>query len=51
MTGPPSDFAKPLSQKVLRLLVSDLAGTLERVEQELSQRRTHNQGYCHGNSN
>src|SRR5688572_1936305 len=43
MTGPPSDVAKPLSQRALRLLVPDLAGTLERVEQELSQLRTHNQ--------
>lgn len=43
MTGPPSDVAKPLSQKALRQLVSDLAGTLERVEQDLSQLRTYNQ--------
>src|SRR5215210_689876 len=43
MTVPPSDCAKPLSQKALRQLVSDLAGTLERVEQELSGLRTHNQ--------
>jgi Transposase IS66 family len=43
MTGPPPDFAKPLSQKALRQLVSDLAGTLERMEQELSGLRTHNQ--------
>jgi len=43
MTGPPSDVAKPLSQRALRLLVSDLADKLERLEQELSQLRTHNQ--------
>jgi hypothetical protein len=47
MTGPPSDVAKPLSQRALRLLVPDLAGTLERVEQELSQLRTHNQALQH----
>jgi hypothetical protein len=41
MTGPPPDFAKPLSQKALRLLVPDLAGTLERVEQELSELGEH----------
>ena len=39
----PGGSAKPLSQKALRLLVTDLAGTLERVEQDLSQLRTHNQ--------
>jgi len=39
----PGGSAKPLSQKALRLLVTDLAGTLERVEQELSDLRTHNQ--------
>jgi regulator of replication initiation timing len=43
MTGPPSDVAKPLSQKALRLLVSDLADKLESLEQELPQLRTHNQ--------
>ncbi|WP_205769502.1 hypothetical protein [Microvirga sp. KLBC 81] len=43
MTVPPPNLAKSLSQKALRRLVSDLAGTLERVEQELSQLRTHNQ--------
>jgi hypothetical protein len=43
MTLPLGGSAKPLSQKALRQLVSDLAGTLERVEQELSQLRTHNQ--------
>src|SRR5215217_3780199 len=39
----PGGSANPLSQKALRLLVTDLAGTLERVEQELSDLRTHNQ--------
>ena len=43
MTEPPSDLAKLQSQKALRQLVSDLASTLERVEQELSGLRTHNQ--------
>src|SRR5918997_3414649 len=43
MTVPPSDVAKPLSQKALRQLVSDLADKLEGVEQELSPLRTHNQ--------
>jgi transposase IS66 family protein len=44
MTGSPSDIAKSLSQKALRLLVSELAGTLERLEQELSELRTHHHG-------
>ncbi|MFC1457154.1 hypothetical protein ACETIH_10565 [Microvirga arabica] len=39
----PGGSAKPLSQKALRLLVSDLAGKIERLEQELSGLRTHNQ--------
>jgi regulator of replication initiation timing len=43
MTSPPGGSAKPLSQKALRQLVSDLAGKLERFEQELSGLRTHNQ--------
>jgi hypothetical protein len=43
MTGTPPDFAKPPSQKALRLLVSDLAGKLENFEQELSRLRAHNQ--------
>jgi regulator of replication initiation timing len=43
----PGGSAKPLSQKALRLLVTDLAGTLERVEQELSDLRTHNQALQH----
>jgi hypothetical protein len=44
MTGSPSDIAKSLSQNALRLLVSELAGTLERLEQELSELRTHHHG-------
>src|SRR5215207_3087713 len=43
----PGGSAKPLSQKALRLLVTDLAGTLERVEQELSDLRTHNRALQH----
>src|SRR5688500_11061829 len=43
MTVPPSNVAKPLSQKALRLLVSDLVDKIERLEQELSDLRTHNQ--------
>ena len=47
MTLPPGGSTRPLSQKALRQLVSELAGTLERVEQELSQLRTHNQALQH----
>jgi outer membrane murein-binding lipoprotein Lpp len=47
MTGPPSDVAKPLSSTALRLLVSDLAGKIERLEQDLLQLRTHNQALQH----
>jgi len=50
MTPPTGDSAEPLSQKDLRRLVSDLAGTLERVEQDLSQLRTHNQALREGAS-
>jgi regulator of replication initiation timing len=39
----PSGSTEPLPQKAVRQLVSDLAGTLERVEQELSVLRPHNQ--------
>jgi hypothetical protein len=35
MTGSPSDNAKPLSQKAVRELVSDLAGKIDRLEQEV----------------
>ena len=37
MTGPPSDCAKPLSKKALRLLVSDLAGKIERLERDVAR--------------
>jgi hypothetical protein len=47
MTSLPGGSAKPLSQKALRQLVSDLADTLGRVEQELSDLRTHNQALQH----
>ncbi|WP_114945316.1 IS66 family transposase [Microvirga calopogonii] len=42
MTGPRSDVAKPLSQKALRLLVSDLAGKIERLEEEVERLRLDN---------
>src|SRR6478735_6631802 len=42
MTGSPSDNAKPLSQKALRELVSDLAGKIDRLEQEVEQLRLDN---------
>src|ERR687893_3127087 len=42
MTGSPSDKAKTLSQKALRELVSDLAGKIDRLEQEVEQLRLDN---------
>jgi hypothetical protein len=42
MTGSPSDIAKPLSQKALRLLVTDLAGKIDRLEQEVERLRLDN---------
>src|SRR3954469_17113429 len=39
----PGGSAKPLSQKALRLLVSDLAGKIERLGQEVSGLRINNQ--------
>ncbi|MGF9765012.1 transposase [Microvirga sp. 0TCS3.31] len=42
MTGSPSDHAKPLSEKALRELVSDLAGKIDRLEQEVEQLRLDN---------
>ena len=42
MTGSPSDNAKPLSQKALRELVSDLAGKIDRLEQEVERLRLDN---------
>src|SRR5215212_1744840 len=37
MTGSPPDFAKPLSQKALRQLVSELARKIDRLEQEVER--------------
>ncbi|MGF9764538.1 transposase [Microvirga sp. 0TCS3.31] len=42
MTSPPRGSNKPLSQKVLRELVSDLAGKIDRLEQEVEQLRLDN---------
>ena len=42
MTGSPSDNAKPLSQKALRELVTDLAGKIDRLEHEVEQLRLDN---------
>src|SRR5918994_79978 len=42
MTGSPSDIAKPLSQKALRLLATDLAGKIDRLEQEVERLRLDN---------
>src|ERR687894_2203239 len=42
MTGSPPDFAKPLSSTALRRLVSDLAGKIDRLEQEVEQLRLDN---------
>jgi|GEM_PF-3051716 len=39
----PGGSAKPLSQKALRLLVSDLAGKIDRLEHEVVQLRLENQ--------
>jgi hypothetical protein len=42
MTSPPGGSSKPLSQRALRLLVSDMAGKIERLEQEVEQLRLDN---------
>src|ERR671921_156465 len=42
MTGSPPDFAKPLSSTAVRQLVSDLAGKIDRLEQEVEQLRLDN---------
>src|SRR5215203_5172675 len=42
MTGSPPDFAKPLSSTALRRLVSDLAGKINRLEQEVERLRLDN---------
>ena len=49
MTEPPADLTKPLSQKALRQLVSDLAGKIERLEQEVEQLRLDNSNLRHDN--
>jgi hypothetical protein len=49
MTGSPSDIAKPLSQKALRLLVTNLAGKIERLEQEVERLRLDNSNLRHDN--
>jgi hypothetical protein len=43
MTGSPSDIAKPLSSTALRLLVTDLASKIDRLEQEVERLRLDNQ--------
>ena len=42
MSAPSSDSAKPLSSTALRQLVSDLAGKIDRLEQEVEQLRLDN---------
>ena len=42
MSAPSSDSAKPLSEKALRLLVTDLAGKIDRLEQEVERLRLDN---------
>ena len=42
MTLPPPNVTTPLSQKALRELVSDLAGKIDRLEQEVEQLRLDN---------
>src|ERR671917_2715803 len=42
MTSPPGGSSKPLSQKALRLLVTDLAGKIDRLEQEVERLRLDN---------
>ena len=39
----PGGFAEPLFQKALRLLVTDLTGKIDRLEQEVEQLRLDNQ--------
>ncbi|MBD2751220.1 transposase [Microvirga sp. BT688] len=43
MTSPPGRSSKPLSSTALRQLVSDLAGKIDRLEQEVEQLRLDNQ--------
>ncbi|WP_457091819.1 hypothetical protein [Microvirga sp. P5_D2] len=42
MTWPPGGSSKPLSSTALRELISDLAGKIERLEQEVEQFRLDN---------
>jgi Transposase IS66 family len=42
MTSPPGRSSKPLSSTALRLLVSDLAGKIDRLEQEVERLRLDN---------
>src|ERR687890_623623 len=42
MTGSPPDLAKPLSSTALRELVTDLAGKIDRLEQEVERLRLDN---------
>ena len=42
MTSPPGGSTKPLSSKALRQLVSDLAGKIDRLEQEVERLRLDN---------
>ena len=42
MTRSPGGPAKPLSEKALRLLVTDLAGKIDRLEQEVERLRLDN---------
>jgi hypothetical protein len=42
MTSPPGRSSKPLSSTALRQLVSDLAGKIDRLEQEVEQLRLDN---------
>src|ERR671916_3018272 len=42
MTSPPGGSSKPLSSTALRLLVTDLAGKIDRLEQEVERLRLDN---------
>jgi hypothetical protein len=41
----PGGSAKPLSRQALRLLVTDLAGKIDQLEQEVEQLRLDNQAW------
>src|SRR3954468_18188519 len=49
MTVPPPNVTKPLSSTALRELVSDLAGKIARLEQEVEQLRLDNSNLRHDN--